>query len=75
MFTLCKACSNTFKVDVNSTLRAMFTKDDQNVLHRIESVSDVCTHTDEERKFVAVVDTSELKHALDRGYKVRFSML
>lgn len=72
MFTLCKKCTEFFKMDVDSTILGMCKRDDRNTLHPIDSVDEVCTHTDEERKFIAVVDTAELRHALDRGYKVHF---
>ena len=33
-------------------------------------IDEVCTHTDEERSFVTVVDQSELEYALSQGYRV-----
>lgn len=44
--------------------------DDNEQAHRIRRVEDICKHSDAEREYVTVVGHDELKHALERGYKI-----
>lgn len=71
LMTFCRSCAEFFTIEVDNTLSSMYTKDDAGVKVPLTDVRQVCQHSKEERAFVTVVETSELAHALEKGYRVR----
>ena len=72
LFCCCRTCAKIFDIDTDNTLTGIKFPDPNNDENMIEinSIGDVCTHSDEERSFITVVDHDELAHAIKRGYKV-----
>src|SRR5687768_13749886 len=57
---------------MDNTLSSMWREDANGQRVKLTHPSEVCSHSEEERAFIAVVDHSELEHALTRGYRVGY---
>lgn len=70
LYHVCRTCAEYFDLDTDNTLKSLSIQHSDGTKEKITHPSQVCKHTSEERRFRCVMDTDELAHALEKGYKV-----